>query len=324
MTDRRRTVEVLDCTIRDGGCCNNWHFDRALVRRTFESLVGAGVDIMEIGYQTSPGVFDPGSVGPWRHCSEEDLQSVARETEMKLACMLDMGRIEAKDLRPASDSLISVLRIATYARDIDGAIDVLHAAKELGYEVYCNVMAVTTCTPQQVDAFLERLRASDVDNIAVVDSFGAMYPHQLRYLVRKYKNWLRPEQRVGVHLHNNQQTAFANTIAGIDEGADFVDATVFGMGRGAGNCPLELLLMYLDDPRHDVRPVLSLIDDYMTLRRELNWGYNVPYAATGWLNEHPSSAIARMRAASPECLAFYDTLTADRVLPRHHRAELEP
>jgi len=324
MTDRRHTVEVLDCTIRDGGCCNHWRFDADLVRRTFESLVAAGVDVMEIGYQTSPGVFEEGSVGPWRHCREADLRAVARESAMKLACMVDMGRFEVTDLRPAADSLVSVLRIATYARDIDGAIHILHAAKELGYEVYCNVMAVTTCTPQEVDAFLERLRKSDVDNIAVVDSYGAMYPHQLRYLVRKYKNWLRPEQRVGVHLHNNQQTAFANTIAAIDEGADFVDATVFGMGRGAGNCPLELLLMYLDDPRHDVRPVLSLIDDYMALRRDLNWGYNVPYATTGWLNEHPRAAIERMRATHPECLAFYDTLTAERVLPRHHRAELEP
>jgi 4-hydroxy 2-oxovalerate aldolase len=323
MTDRRRSVEVLDCTIRDGGCCNQWQFEEDLVRRTFESLAAAGVDIMEIGYQTSPGVFDPATVGPWRHCHEEDLRRVARETNMKLACMLDMGRFDVSDLRPAEDSLIQILRIATYADDIDGAIDILHAAKDKGYEVYCNVMAVTTCTPPQVDTFLERLRRSNVDNISVVDSFGAMYPHQLRYLVRKYKNWLRPDQRVGVHLHNNQQTAFANTIAAIDEGADFVDATVFGMGRGAGNCPLELLLMYLDDPRHDVRPILSLIDDYMALRRDLNWGYNVPYATTGWLNEHPKAAIARMRAVSPECLAFYDDLTAQRVLPRHHRAELE-
>ena len=324
MTDRRHTVEVLDCTIRDGGCCNNWQFDLDLVRRTFESLVAAGVDVMEIGYQTSPGVFEEGSVGPWRHCREDDLRLVARESTMKLACMLDMGRFEIADIRPAEDSIVSVLRLATYARDIDGAIDILHAAKDAGYEVYCNVMAVTTCTPLEVDAFLERLRASEIDNIAVVDSFGAMYPHQLRYLVRKYKNWLRPDQRVGVHLHNNQQTAFANTIAGIDEGADFVDATVFGMGRGAGNCPLELLLMYLDDTRHDVRPVLDLIDDYMALRRKLNWGYNVPYATTGWLNQHPSTAISRMKDQSPECLAFFDQLSEGRPVPRHHRPSLEP
>ncbi|MFT4622046.1 MAG: 4-hydroxy 2-oxovalerate aldolase [Myxococcota bacterium] len=327
ITDRRRVVEVLDCTIRDGGCTNAWQFDDDLVRRTFGALCESGVDVMEIGYQTSPGVFEAGSVGPWRYCREEDLRRVVTPESlggMRLSCMLDMGRIEAEDLRPAADSVIDVLRVATYAADIRQAIDLCEAAQDLGYEVHCNVMAVTRCTPAQVDEFLECLRNSRVPVVAVVDSFGAMYPHQLTYLIRKYKNWLRPDQRVGVHLHNNQQTAFANAIAAIDEGADLIDASVFGMGRGAGNVPLELLLMYLDDERHDVRPILGLVDDYMPLRAQLKWGYQVPYAITGWLNRHPNAAIERMQHASPESLGFYDTLTRDRPRRPHHRPHWEP
>ncbi len=300
MTDRRRGVRVLDCTIRDGGCCNLWHFEPELVRRTWSALRRAGVDIMEIGYQTSAGVYGNGEAGPWRYCHEDALREVIGDTGMSISTMVDMGRFDAAQLRPARDSLVDIIRVATYAEQVPEAIELLHAAIEAGYEVFCNVMAVTTCTPQQVDAFLEQLRDSRVHNIVVVDSFGAMYPHQLRYLMRKYKNWLRPAQRVGVHLHNNQQTAFANTIAAIDEGADFVDATVFGMGRGAGNCPLELLLMYLDDSSHDVRPILELIDDYASLRDVLRWGYHVPYAVTGWLNLHPRDAIRRMRAPQEE------------------------
>ena len=327
MTDRRRVVEVLDCTIRDGGCTNAWRFDDDLVGRTYRALRAAGVDIMEIGYQTAPGVFEAGAVGPWRYCHEEDLLRVIDPEDtgsMRLSCMLDMGRFGVSDLRPASESVVSVLRVATYAKDIDAAVDLCEAAQDLGYEVHCNVMAVTRCTPHEVDAFLERLAASAIPNVAVVDSFGAMYPHQLRYLIRKYKNWLRPDQKVGVHLHNNQQTAFANAIASIDEGADIIDASVFGMGRGAGNVPLELLLMYLDDERHDVRPVLDLIDDYMALRDDLKWGYQVPYAITGWLNRHPRSAIERMRLATPASMAFYDELTADRPRRTHHKPRREP
>lgn len=323
MTDRRRSVRVLDCTIRDGGCTNDWFFEEDLVRRTLSALSAAGVDVMEIGYWTTPGAL-PDPVGPWRTCSEEVLARVVEPTEMKLGVMCDMGRIRPSDLRPASESAIDVLRVATYARDVPAAIDLLHAARALGYDVYCNVMAVTTCTPHEVDAFLEDLRASEIDHITIVDSFGAMYPHHLRYLIRKYKNWLRPDQEVGVHLHNNQQTAFANTIAAIDEGADFVDGTVYGMGRGAGNCPLELLLMYLDDPRHDVRPILDLIDDYAALRRELHWGYHVPFGITGWLNHHPRAAIERMRQPTPACLDFYERLTEDRPRSQHHRAHPEP
>ncbi|HHO50335.1 MAG TPA: nucleoid-structuring protein H-NS [Deltaproteobacteria bacterium] len=324
MTDRRRHVSVLDCTIRDGGICSGWHFPPGLVRRTVAGLAAAGVDIMEIGYQTAAGVFDEDEVGPWRFCREAELREVAdAKGDMRLSCMVDVGRIGASDLRPADDSVIDMIRVACYAAQIDEAIELSEHALSLGYDVFCNVMAVTRCTPQAVDAFLERLRGSGVPNVAVVDSFGAMYPHQVRYLIRKYKNWLRPDQRVGVHLHNNQQTAFANAIASIDEGADVVDASIFGMGRGAGNVPLELLLMYLDAPRFDVEPVLELADAFTALRAELRWGYEVPYAITGWLNHHPRSAIERVRAASAESLELWGSLTRDRPIPRHHRARTE-
>ena len=321
MTDRRRDVRVIDCTIRDGGCCNDWWFEDELVSATFTALSQAGVDVMEIGYQSSPEAFIGQRVGPWRFCKEDDLRKVVHQNHIQIACMLDVGRIQIKDLRPAEDSVVSVLRVATYAEDIDEAIELLHGAQHLGYEVYCNVMAVSSCTPQQVDAFLERLRMSRVNHVTVVDSFGAMYPHHIRYLIRKYKNWLRADQEVGVHFHNNQETAFANTIAAIDEGADFVDATVFGMGRGAGNCPLELLLMYLDNPNHDVRPILPLMARYAEIRENLRWGYHPPYAINGWLNIHPQAAIEQMRKeAAYEVLSYYDRLISEHQPRRHHRA----
>ncbi len=321
ITDRRRTVQVLDCTIRDGGICNDWFFDKPLVRSVFEALAAAGVDLMEIGYQTAAGVHPNGAVGPWKYCREEDLLDVVRPSGMKLAAMVDMGRFRPEDLRPKRDSVIDVLRVATYARDAAAAVDLLHAAQELGYDVHCNVMAVTTCNPQEVDQFLAILHDSRVPNVAVVDSFGAMYPHHVRYLIRKYKNWLRSDQKVGVHLHNNQQTAFANAIAAIDEGVDFVDASITGMGRGAGNVPLELLLMYLDDPKHDPRPVLELGPTFIELRNSLKWGYQLPYAITGWLNLHPKAGIDRLKLGNFEYAGFWDTLTANRPRPRHHRPE---
>jgi len=328
MTDRRHDVRVLDCTIRDGGICNEWLFDRNLVNKTFGALAQSGVDIMEIGYRTAKDKADPTKVGPWRFCGEDDLRDVIAtykgETNLKIAVMLDEGKATLDDLSPKSESVVDIVRVATYAKDIDDAIELLHGAQELGYETFCNVMAVSTLTPQEVDVFLEKLRESRIPNIAVVDSFGALYPHHIRYLMRKYKNWLRPDQHVGVHLHNNQQTAFANTIAAIDEGADFVDATIHGIGRGAGNCPLELLLMYLDDPRFDVRPIIDLVDDFAGLRDELRWGYHLPYVITGWLNLHPKAGIDRMKREDRyDCLEFYETLTKNRPLPKHHRPHSE-
>jgi 4-hydroxy 2-oxovalerate aldolase len=324
MTDRRHNVRVLDCTIRDGGICNEWLFEKSLVKKTFSALASSGVDIIEIGYRTGEGLADPTKVGPWRFCREDDLRDVAVETNMKVAVMLDEGKARLEDLIPKKDSVVDIVRVATYAKDVPDAIELLHGAQELGYEVFCNVMAVSTCTPQEVDTFLEKLHDSRIENVALVDSFGALYPHHIRYLIRKYKNWLRPDQKVGVHMHNNQQTAFANTIVAIDEGADFADATIHGIGRGAGNCPLELLLMYLDDPRFNIGPIIDLVDDYADLRDELRWGYHLPYVITGWLNLHPKSAIERMKREDRyECLDFYETLTRNRPLPKNHRASRE-
>ena len=109
----------------------------------------------------------------------------------------------------------------------------------------------------------------------------------------------------------------------MEEGVDWIDASVFGMGRGAGNVPLELLLMHLDDPRHDVRPVLGLLDRYVALRDTLRWGYEVPYGVTGWLNQHPRAAIARMRHDPVDPLGFYEELTAHQERRAHHRPRRE-
>jgi 4-hydroxy 2-oxovalerate aldolase len=319
MTDRRHDVRVLDCSIRDGGICNEWQFPPDLVKRTYRALHAAGVDYMEIGYRTTPGTFDASACGPWKSTSDDHLASFVDDTGIKLAVMLDWGRATLADLRPRAQSPVSLVRVACYAKDIDGAIELLHRAQDLGYEVMCNVMAVSTCTPQVVDTFLGRLHDSTIPNVALVDSFGAFYPHHVRYLIRKYKNWLRPEQRLGIHVHNNQETAFANTIVAVEEGAGLVDATVLGMGRGAGNCPLELLLMYLDSPRYAVEPVLELVEEYAAMKRDLQWGYHVPYAITGWLNAHPKDAIAQMTDTERTVLEFYRALLEKRPRPGHHR-----
>lgn len=319
MTDRRHRVRVLDCTIRDGGCCNGWNFPKDLVVRTLRALNAAGVEYMEIGYRSSPGSYDRDAVGPWRFCDDEVLADVAGDAGIRLAVMLDYGKATIDDLGPRSSSPVSLVRLACYAADIDGAIDLLHRVQDKGYDVMCNVMAVSTCTPATVDGFLGKLHDSTIPSVALVDSFGAFYPHHVRYLIRKYKNWLRPEQKLGVHVHNNQETAFANTIVAVEEGADIVDATVLGMGRGAGNCPLELLLMYLDATKYDVQPVLELCEAYAELRDELRWGYHVPYAITGWLNAHPRAAIAQMGAPERSVLEFYQQTAEHRPRPRFHR-----
>ena len=294
VTDRRRRIKVLDCTIRDGGICNDWQFEHEFVENVFEKLVASGVDYMEVGYRVQKDLHDRATNGPWRFCDEADLEKVVRPGRMKLCTMVDAGRVQTTDIPQKRDTVIDVIRIATYAHQMDEALRLLDHSLAAGYETFINVMAVSTLPPDDVDAFLIKLAGSGVHNVAIVDSFGAMYPYHIRYLVHKYMNYLGESIKVGVHLHNNQQQAFANSIVAIDEGVDFVDATVHGMGRGAGNCPLELLLFYLDSPRYDVAPVLELIERFAGLRDGLRWGYHLPYAITGYFNLHPRAGIERM------------------------------
>jgi len=298
VTDRKRRIKVLDCTIRDGGICNQWGFDHGVVRRVFEALVAAGLDYMEVGYKTTNGLFDRNEVGPWRFCDESDLAQVISPSPLKIATMVDLGRIRPEDIPPCSDSAIDVIRIATYAHQMDDALRLLDHCLKQGYETFMNVMAVSTLAPDEVDTFLVQLAKSGIHNVAIVDSYGALYPYHVRYLVHKYMNYLGESIKVGVHFHNNQQQAFANSIAAIDEGVDFVDATLHGIGRGAGNCPLELLLFYLDNPKYDVRPILDLVEEFASMRDELRWGYHLPYAISGFFNVHPKNAMQRMATAN--------------------------
>jgi len=302
---------VLDCTIRDGGICNEWQFDHGVVRRVYQALLESGIDYMEVGYKTQAGLTDPNTVGPWRFCQEHDLQQVVEKNQsIKIATMVDIGRIDVSDIPPAVDSSIDVIRIATYSHQMDEALRLLNHCLEQGYETFMNVMAVSKLGPDAVDDFLMQLAGSGVHNVAIVDSFGALYPYHVRYLVHKYMNYLGENIKVGVHFHNNQQQAFANSIAAIDEGVDFVDATLHGIGRGAGNCPLELLLFYLDNPKYDARPILDLVEEFASMREDLRWGYHLPYAISGFFNIHPRSAMERMaRVDRYQVREMYETLS---------------
>jgi 4-hydroxy 2-oxovalerate aldolase len=294
VTDRRRRIKILDCTVRDGGICNDFQFAHGEVRRVFDALVTAGIDTMEVGYWTQPGALSRDTLGPWRFCDEADLDRAVEPGKLQLTTMVDVGRIRPADIPSRSNTVIDGVRIATYAHQMDEALRLLDHCLEQGFETWMNVMAVSTLGPDDMDRFLLRLAGSGVHNVAIVDSFGALYPFHVRYLVHKYMNYLGEGVKVGVHFHNNQQQAFANSIVAIDEGVDFVDATVLGMGRGPGNCPLELLLFYLDNPQYNVEPILDLVETFADLRDTLRWGYHLPYAITGYHNVHPRAGMEKM------------------------------
>ncbi|RMH31201.1 MAG: nucleoid-structuring protein H-NS [Candidatus Hydrogenedentota bacterium] len=315
----RPEIKVLDCTIRDGGLMNNHQFDDSLVKAVYETCVEAGIDYMEIGYKASKRIFARDQYGDWKYCDEDDVRRIVGEnaTPLKLAAMADAGKTDYKtDILPKEKSVFDMIRVACYVHQLPEAVDMIQDAHDKGYETTCNIMAISVVKESEIDQALEVLANTPVSTVVVVDSYGALVPYQIRLLVERYKRLLAGTgKEVGIHAHNNQQLAFANTIEAIIEGANRPDATMAGLGRGAGNCPMELLLGFLRNPKFKIRPVWKLLQDhFVTLREKMEWGPLPPYMIVGQLNQHPRTAIAWRAGDQKDLYAeFYDRCIADIV-----------
>lgn len=291
-----KEIKVMDCTVRDGGLMNKWQFDDKFVKGVYDACVEAGVDYMEIGYISSEKSFDRNEVGPWKFCSDSDLRRVIGDnnTKLKISAMADIGRIDMDDIPPANESVIDMMRVACYVHQIDKAVELAHHCMDKGYETTINLMAVSKVNEVDLDEALKDIAKSRVPVFYLVDSFGSMFCDSIEHLMKKYKAAL-PDKEIGIHAHNNMQLAMSNNITALKNGATYLDATLLGMGRGAGNCPIEILIAFLKNPKYRLLPLLKAIqEEVLPWQEKIDWGYHVPYLVTGAMNEHPRSAMAWM------------------------------
>ena len=310
----RPDIKILDCTVRDGGLINDHRFEDGFVRAVYQACVAAGIDYMEMGYKASKRLFPPDQFGPWKYCDEEDLRRIVGDnpSDVKLCAMADAERTDYQtDILPKSESVLDCIRVACYIHQIPTALDMIRDAREKGYEVVVQLMAVSVVQDRELEGGLEAIANSPASAIYLVDSFGALYSEQIRDLTLTYLRAVADTgKEVGIHAHNNQQLAYANTIEALIVGASRLDATINGMGRGAGNCPLELLIGFLKNPKIHLRPVLQCIqNDLLPLDGDMEWGPRIPYMITGQLNEHPRSAIRLRQSQTPDdYVGFYDQM----------------
>ncbi len=308
----REQIKVLDCTIRDGGLINNHNFDHRFVREVYKAVSAAGVDYMEIGYKNSRELFSDKEYGPWKFCDDEDILKVIDgiESNAKISVMVDIGRVNVDDVKHADESPVDMVRVACYIKDVDKAISMVNHFHDKGYETTINLMAISRNRDSELEEALHQIeKESKSGTIYVVDSFGVFYQENIEELVKKFQSILKTKE-IGYHGHNNQQLAFSNTIEAVIHGANYLDATIFGIGRAAGNCTLELLLGFLKNPKFDIRPVLDIISkEFVLLRKEIEWGYIIPYYLSGMMNEHPRAAMALRQTDEKENYReFYEKL----------------
>ena len=264
----RPDVRVVDATLRDGGLVNQFYFSDEFVKDLYRANGKAGVDYMEFGYKASREIFDESKFGKWKFCKDDDIWAVIgeRNADIKIAVMADVGRCDYKnDIIDRSESPIDLIRVATYLNTIPTAVDMIEDAARKGYEVSCNIMAISNAREEDLAVALDLLGQSPVDVLYIVDSYGALYPEQVARMADAYLNFAaKYGKKVGIHAHNNQQLAFANTIEAVGDGVDWLDATYSGMGRGAGNCAMELLLGFLRNPKYQIAPVFQFIEKHMS------------------------------------------------------------
>jgi len=293
----REEIKVLDCTIRDGGLINNYQFSDEFVKAVYGAACAAGVDIIELGKKLAESdEYTRDKWGKWNFCDDDDIKRVVDshpcENPPLIAVMFDVGRVDFGRLVPRDQGPCDMIRTACYVPDIDKGLDLVKRSKDLGYLTTLNIMAVSAAIESDLIEALEQVNeAEELDYLYLVDSFGAFYSEQVTSYLELYRQHA-PNKELGFHGHNNQQLAFSNTQQAIIDDVNLLDATINGIGRGAGNCNLELLLNFLKNPKFDVRPIYKVIQEvFVPLRQEIEWGFNDIYGISGYLNQHPRAGM---------------------------------
>ena len=310
----RPEIKVMDCTIRDGGLMNDHQFPDETVKAVYQACVESGIDYMEIGYINSRKQFPPGQFGPWKHSVESDVRRIVgdNDTPLKLSAMADAEKSDYKeDILPKSESVIDLIRVATYIHQIPLALDMIKDAHDKGYETSLNLMALSTVPDRELNEALALVASPRRTSSASSTASARSTASRSTDYMTTFQGYAAPAGKaVGMHAHNNRQLAFANTVQATIKGANRLDASMAGLGRGAGNCPMELLLSFLHNPKFRLRPVLHCIQHHIEpMRAALKWGFDYPYMMTGVLNQHPRAGMAFNESDDRgDIIKFYDSL----------------
>jgi 4-hydroxy 2-oxovalerate aldolase len=281
--DKIVPFEILDCTLRDGGYYTNWDFDDALVEKYFSAMYQLPVDILEIGYRSTP---QKDYMGKYFYFPDFVAEKVAKMNGgKKLSLMFNEKATRPEHLNSllkGLDGIIGLIRLAVDPKQFGRALVLAKAIKERGFDVAFNVIYMSKYAHDR--EFLKKMAEVNgvVEYLNIVDSYGGLLPQQVSNIVKVVKS--RVDVKVGYHAHNNLELAFANTLAAIDAGCEIVDATILGMGRGAGNLKTELLLTHMashDLADFDFNVLSSLIEAWTPLHKEHEWGTNLPYMVSG-------------------------------------------
>lgn len=289
-------LKVLDCTLRDGGYCNEWRFGNRNTKTIAASLVEANVDIVELGFLTNRVSYDP-EVTKYTDLAQMAAMIPTDRAGKLFVCMVNYGEFELEQLPEYDGSSVDGIRVAFHKRDRYEALRFCEGIKNKGYKVFIQAMVSLNYTDEE---FLELIRLSSAFMpyaFYIVDSFGVMKRRDLLRLFYTVEHNLAQGIAIGYHAHNNMQLAYSNAQALVDIRTNrdrIIDSSVFGMGRGAGNLNTELFVAYLNDnldTDYRIKPLLGIIDRILNRFYQMApWGYSLPNYLSAKHNAHPNYA----------------------------------
>ena len=289
------SIMILDCTLRDGGYINENNFGEKNIKKLIKYLKSAKIDIIECGYLMDNIEYDKNKTEFLSMKQAEPL--LAPDNSYTLMLLGEKYKIE--NLPENTGGKIDTIRMSFHKKSLQKAIEYAKKIKEKGYKLFLQPTSIMSYTEEEIKKMLKELNDLDVECIAIVDTFGQMTPEDTRRVTKIFDEGLRENIKIGIHLHNNLQTAFANAITFLDtisENRDVeIDTSLLGMGRGAGNLPTELLANYLNTrygKKYKLEPLLEASDNIISkIKEEHDWGYSLPYYLSAINGIHPSYII---------------------------------
>ena len=291
-----RKIKLLDCTLRDGGYINNWRFGAEVMSKVVRKVIIAGVDVIEGGYIS---VKESGDKDVARFDSLEDTRRVISDKgDMQdFAFMINYGEFPIENISNATDES-PILRIAFHKKNIDEAFNYFRKVEDKGYRYFVQPMGALNYTDEEYVELIRRTNKLNTEAFYVVDSFGVMELKDFRRLIFLADNNLDKSKMLGYHAHNNLQQAYGNAKYMVEQNLEhdlIIDASVFGMGRGAGNLNIELFAKYLNEncgSHYDIEPFLEVFDECLKpIFMHTFWGYSLPFYLSSIHNCHPNYAM---------------------------------
>lgn len=327
-------IKLIDCTLRDGGYYTNWDFDTQFVKELISSLDLSGVDVIELGYKS------PVKGGRYRKCNDRFIWDILEHKlpiNSELAFMIDAKDFIIDDrvnfdliddvIHNTSDSPFSICRLAIKYSEIQHSIEIGKYIKKKGYKLIINLMGISLLSEKQINDFLQ-VNVLEPLALYFADSYGSLTPDRVKDIVKLY---LKAGKNVGIHTHDNLGLAFANCLAGKDVGANWLDGTLLGMGRGVGNVKTEQLTTYFHHTSqlYNSTPILKVINKYMVpLHHQYKWGFTHNYMVSGLNNIHPlytqtlqssflnSQRIEDVLLSLEDTTAFDSSKIEDKMVPK--------